>query len=49
MPEQVTTADRNMFAAADMHQMERFGIDYVQTSALHMQSNVAVELLVRTL
>ena len=49
MPEWVTTDDGTEFAGAFRHQLERFGIDHVQTSAYHPQSNGAVERLVRTM
>ena len=48
MPEWVTTDSGTEFAGAFRHQLERFGIDHVQTSAVHPQSNGAVEHVVRT-
>ena len=49
MPEWVTTDNGTEFSGAFRHQFERFGIDHVQTSAYHPQSNGAVERLVRTM
>ena len=49
MPEWVTTDNGTEFAGAFRHQLERFGIDHVQTSTYHPQSNGAVERLVRTM
>ena len=51
LPEWVNTDNGTEFAGAFRHQLERFGIDHVQTSVYHPQSNVngAVERLVRTM
>ena len=49
MPEWVTTDNGTAFAGAFRHQLERFGIDHVQTSTYRPQSNGAVERLVRTM
>ena len=49
MPEWMTTDNGTEFAGAFWHQLERFGIDHVQTSTYHLQSNGAVERLVRTM
>ena len=49
MPEWVTTDNGTEFAGGFRHQLQRFGIDRVQTSAYHPQSNGAAERLVRTM
>eukprot|EP00892_Ulva_mutabilis_P000150 jgi/Ulvmu1/10135/UM006_0089.1 len=49
VPEWVTTDNGTEFAGSFRHQLERFGITHVQTSAYHPQSNGAVERLVRTM
>ena len=48
-PEWVTTDNGTDFAGAFRHHLERFGIDHLQTSAYHPQSNGAVKRLVRTM
>lgn len=49
IPEWITTDNGTEFAGAFRHQLERFGIEHIQTSAYHPQSNGAVERLVRTM
>lgn len=49
LPEWVTTDNGTEFSGVFRHQLERFGVDHVQTSAYHPQSNGAVERLVRTM
>lgn len=48
VPEWVTSDNGREFAGAFAHQLERFGIEHVHSSAYHAQANGAVERLVRT-
>lgn len=48
-PEWLTSDNGVEFAGAFKHQLARFGIDHVTTSAYHPQSNGAAERLVRTM
>jgi hypothetical protein len=49
LPEWLTSDNGTEFAGAFRHQLERFGIEHVPTSAYHPQSNGAAERLVSTL
>jgi transposase InsO family protein len=49
LPEWLTSDNGSEFAGAFRHQLERFGVEHVPTSAYHPQSNGAAERLVATL